>query len=62
MTSQSVEDPDDDTAAYNSAGYWHSNLYGFGVIDASFAVDAALAWENLPAEQSVRVDRDHMLL
>ncbi|MCA9913088.1 MAG: S8 family serine peptidase, partial [Anaerolineae bacterium] len=36
----------------NSAGYSHSDAYGFGMIDAGAAVNAALTWENVPPEMS----------
>ncbi|MXZ98345.1 MAG: S8 family serine peptidase, partial [Acidimicrobiaceae bacterium] len=39
--------------AYGSSGrrYHFNHLYGFGVVDASSAVDAALGWKRLPAER-----------
>jgi kexin len=43
-TSQFVADPKDITATLNGAGVWHSNLYGFGIIDANAAVSAAENW------------------
>ncbi|CAJ1967232.1 unnamed protein product [Cylindrotheca closterium] len=49
-TSRMVEDDNDDTRMVNDAGYQHSNLYGFGIIDAEKAVSAALMWKNLPPE------------
>ena len=46
ITSKKIEDdPDDSTAATNAAGISHSNLYGFGMIDATAAVEAAESWE-----------------
>lgn len=52
VTSQPVEDdPKDDTAIQNSAGYWHSNFYGFGIVDADAAVQAAEYWESIGSEQ-----------
>jgi hypothetical protein len=50
-TAQVVEDGTDETAQINSAGYWHSNKYGFGIIDADAAVIAAEVWENLGPER-----------
>ncbi|KAL3907575.1 MAG: hypothetical protein SGILL_008817, partial [Bacillariaceae sp.] len=43
-TSQFVPDPDDLSATLNGAGVWHSNFYGFGLIDANAAVSAAENW------------------
>mmetsp|Transcript_36249 Transcript_36249/g.87337 ORF Transcript_36249/g.87337 Transcript_36249/m.87337 type:complete len:1831 (+) Transcript_36249:46-5538(+) len=43
-TSTPVEnDPDDDTAYRNSAQIWHSNFYGFGIINANKAVTMAMS-------------------
>jgi Subtilase family/Proprotein convertase P-domain len=50
-TAQVVDDGTDETAQINSAGYWHSNKYGFGIIDADAAVTAAEGWENLGPER-----------
>lgn len=36
--------------AQNSAGFWHSDLYGFGTVDAQAAVTAATGWSNVAAE------------
>ena len=44
VTSQQVEDENDETAVVNGAGIWHSNLFGFGIINADRAV--TLAAEN----------------
>jgi kexin len=38
-------DPDDDIGVTNAAGLWHSNLYGFGIINAAAAIQAAERWE-----------------
>lgn len=43
-TSQFVADPSDVSATINGAGIWHSNFYGFGVVDADAAVSAAENW------------------
>jgi hypothetical protein len=43
-TSQFVADPSDVSATINEAGIWHSNYYGFGVVDADAAVSAAENW------------------
>ncbi|KAL3940132.1 MAG: hypothetical protein SGBAC_005271 [Bacillariaceae sp.] len=47
------DDDDDDTRTVNDAGIEHSNLYGFGIIDAEKAVNAALRWTNLPPEGTI---------
>jgi hypothetical protein len=53
-TSQPVTiDPDDDTAMVNGAGVWHSNFYGFGIIDADAAVAEAETWELLSKEEMI---------
>ena len=45
------EDVDDDSkVVVNGAGFWHSRWYGFGVVDAKAAVDAALEWDLFPEE------------
>jgi len=38
-------DEQDDTQTVSGGGQWHSNWYGFGVVDAKAAVEAALTWE-----------------
>ena len=44
-TSTSVlTDPLDDTDIVNGAGLWHSNWYGFGIVNAKAAVEAAMGW------------------
>lgn len=53
-TSQRVtSDPDDSTAMINGAGVWHSNLYGFGIINADAAVAASEKWQLLPKEEMI---------
>mmetsp|Transcript_153 Transcript_153/g.388 ORF Transcript_153/g.388 Transcript_153/m.388 type:complete len:1944 (+) Transcript_153:467-6298(+) len=44
-TSAIVDDDEDTTALDNGGGYWHSNWYGFGLIDAKAAVEAAMDWQ-----------------
>lgn len=44
-------DPDHPSWATNAAGFHHSNLYGFGVMDAKAAVDAAKTWLNFGPEK-----------
>jgi subtilisin family serine protease len=62
-TSQLVYDPRDLTVTRNGVGYWHSNLYGFGIIHAGAAVAAAETWNNdddgaevMVIEESGRID------
>jgi subtilisin family serine protease len=52
-TSQPVDDTLDYTAGINGVGLWHSNFYGFGIIDATAAVQAAETWELLGAERMI---------
>jgi hypothetical protein len=52
-TSQMVDDPNDDTRVTNAAGFQHSNLYGFGILDAEKAVNASLLWEPLNQEKVI---------
>lgn len=47
------ESSDDRTAAINSAGYWHSNKYGFGIIQADSAIETSETWELLGRELSL---------
>mmetsp|Transcript_16893 Transcript_16893/g.40889 ORF Transcript_16893/g.40889 Transcript_16893/m.40889 type:complete len:1111 (+) Transcript_16893:137-3469(+) len=56
LTSQRVDDIDDPTAAVNAAGFWHSNYYGFGIVDASQAVEVAKTWENAGPEKMITID------
>ena len=49
-TSTVPTDPKDNTKVTNGAGVTHSNLYGFGLIDAKKAVDTALTWILLTPE------------
>ena len=39
-----VDDTLDDFGAINGAGLWHSNWYGFGIVNAQKAVTAAESW------------------
>jgi hypothetical protein len=48
-----LNDPDDDSRVTNAAGHQHSNLYGFGIVDANKAVTAAESWELWGAESLV---------
>ena len=50
-TSNGRSDNDDKYAMTNAAGFWHSNWYGFGIVDAKAAVDAALEWDLWTPEQ-----------
>ena len=49
-TSQTV-DASDDSWVTNAAGYSHSYKYGFGLVDAAAAVEAASTWVNFGPEQ-----------
>jgi subtilisin-like proprotein convertase family protein len=60
VTSQRVEDANDYTAAFNGANIWHSNDYGFGVIDAAAAVSAAETWD-LYTDEIMRVADSEVL-
>ncbi len=44
-TSTYVDDPEDDTDTENAAGFQHSDWYGFGIVNAKGAVDAAKDWD-----------------
>ena len=53
-TSQPVIDDDlDHTDVVNGANNWHSNYFGFGIIDALAAVNAAESWNLVGPERSV---------
>mmetsp|Transcript_11918 Transcript_11918/g.28633 ORF Transcript_11918/g.28633 Transcript_11918/m.28633 type:complete len:1167 (-) Transcript_11918:47-3547(-) len=54
-TSQQVTDPDDETAVDNGAGLWHSNYYGFGIVDALKAVNTAKDWKLMGPESMLTV-------
>lgn len=45
VTSREQNDSYDTTKQTNSAGFTHSNLYGFGIVDALGAVEAAKVWQ-----------------
>jgi len=58
-TSQKVTDAKDISAVTNAAGFWVSNWYGFGIIDAKKAVDAALNWVLwTPEEQAIGASKE----
>eukprot|EP01126_Amoeba_proteus_P007370 TRINITY_DN12651_c0_g1_i4.p1 TRINITY_DN12651_c0_g1~~TRINITY_DN12651_c0_g1_i4.p1 ORF type:complete len:314 (-),score=74.15 TRINITY_DN12651_c0_g1_i4:566-1507(-) len=38
---------DHDSWVKNAAGNWHSNYFGFGLLDAGLAVEAALEWKRM---------------
>jgi hypothetical protein len=44
-------DANDETRVTNGANLTHSNLYGFGVVDASAAVEAAKTWDLYTTER-----------
>jgi len=49
-------DPFDRTSVVNGAGLWHSNLYGFGIVNAHRAVEMAKTWTKYGVEQVFAVD------
>lgn len=51
-----TNDPLDDTATFNGAERWVSNLYGFGIIDAAAAIDLARSWINFEPEKLITLD------
>ncbi|GAB4546863.1 MAG: hypothetical protein Tsb0013_06100 [Phycisphaerales bacterium] len=52
-TTARQNDPTDAGWTQNDSGYWFNHAYGFGLIDADAAVQAAQTWENVPAEDDV---------
>ena len=46
-------DAEDSSWTTNAAGVSHSYLYGFGVVDATTAVEVAQSWVNYSAEQQI---------
>jgi subtilisin family serine protease len=46
-------DPDAASWRRNAAGRWHSDEYGFGLVDAAAATAAAAGWTGVPAERSI---------
>lgn len=52
-TSTAVGDAADKTFTVNAAGYSHSNLYGFGIVNASAAVEATPTWTNFGPEELI---------
>ena len=58
-TSKKVKDSEDKSAQTNIAGVWHSDWYGFGIIDAKKAVNTALKWDLWsPEEQAMGISDD----
>jgi len=55
-TTSQQTDAEDPSWITNAAGLHHSNLYGFGVVDANAAVNAAQTWENYSAEMQLQAD------
>ena len=47
-TSKNIN-PSDDSWVQNTAGYKHSYNYGFGMVDATAAVNKSISWTNVPA-------------
>ena len=56
LTSRIPSDPNDGSLVTNSAGYQHSNFYGFGIVNANDAVLAAESWELFPLETMLAQD------
>jgi kexin len=52
-SSASLTDPDDTSWVTNAAGFHHSDLYGFGLVNASAAVAAAEEWELYSPERMI---------
>jgi hypothetical protein len=52
---------DDKTADINSAGYWHSNKYGFGIIQADRAIEESETWDLLGRELSLTLISERSL-
>lgn len=52
----------DDTEAVNGAGYWHSHYYGFGIVNAANAVEAAETWVNLGPEKMILAESGELSL
>jgi subtilisin-like proprotein convertase family protein len=57
-TSQRVTDFEDNTNGENSVGLWHSNYYGFGIVDAAAAVGAASSWTLVGPELMVMAESE----
>lgn len=55
-TSRVKIDENDSTLVTNGAGLSHSNLYGFGIVDAYAAVQAAKKWRLYCAEKFLNVE------
>jgi len=47
--------PDDESWIINSAGFHHSNKFGFGIMDAAAAVEAARSWTIFGPEKQIIV-------
>lgn len=52
----------DETVVSNGAGFWHSNLYGFGIVNASAAVTASQNWVPFGPEALLTAKADNMNL
>jgi hypothetical protein len=56
-TSRTIESDNlDDTSITNAAGLWHSQWYGFGIVDAQTAVTAAKSWQAVEDESILAVE------
>jgi hypothetical protein len=49
-------DPTDESWATNAAGFHHSPKYGFGIVNAFDAVEAAKMWTNFSPERFILAD------
>jgi subtilisin family serine protease len=49
-------DPSDADWVQNGVGLWVNHKYGFGLVDASAAVQKALTWQNLPPTIQTKVE------
>lgn len=50
------DDPLDTTARVNEAGVWHSEWYGFGIVDAGTAVETAKTWSLVGPEEMIMAE------
>jgi subtilisin-like proprotein convertase family protein len=59
-TTSRQTDPDDPSWTSNAAGLHHSNLYGFGIVDAERAVGAAKQWIKYTPEWELGYDANNI--
>jgi len=54
-----MQDDEDKTQTINAVGTWHSNWYGFGIVNALRAVEASMEWDLYSEElQLIRMSID----